>query len=251
MRKGPPEASARSLTSVGMNVLRASTSRLLGIALIVTCAVLFLVAFVTGFLAFELASLISFILGVALLAVELEPRVRISVAADTVLGHLKALDSSLGLLNASGKAIYSSDHDGVRMVLTGAGANSTIVLSPVGDGLYTEITDQVGELNNQGYEFFRLWVPKALADNLSMAEEVKVSRAEDKVDVTMKKPFVRTLCVDPFVNSKVCCRMGCPLAAAVAQSLAVATGKEVQFENCVYNPKTQRAVTSLTLGRKG
>jgi hypothetical protein len=233
-----------------MKVLRTSGSRLLGIVLVITCAVFFLVAFVTGFLVFEVASLVSFILGVALLAVELEPRVRISVAADTALGYLRTLDKALNLLHASGKATYSNRGGSIAMVIPGTGASPWVELPPVGDGLYHEVSDQVGDLNNQGYEFFRMWVPRALADDLSMAEEVGVSRAEDKVDVSMKKPFVRPLCVDPFVNSRVCCRMGCPLAGAVAQSLAAATGREVQFENCAYDPKTQRAVTSLTLGRR-
>jgi hypothetical protein len=233
-----------------MKVLRTSSSRLLGIVLVITCAVLFLVAFVTGFLVFEVASVVSFILGVALLAVELEPRVRISVAADTALGYLRTLDNALSLLNASGKATYSGRGGSIAMVIPGTGASPWVELPPVGDGLYAEVSDQVGDLNNQGYEFFRMWVPRALADDLSMAEAVGVSRAEDKVDVSMKKPFVRPLCVDPFVNSRVCCRMGCPLAGAVAQSLAAATRREVQFENCVYDPKTQRAVTSLTLGKR-
>jgi len=48
------------------------------------------------------------------------------------------------------------------------------------------------------------------------------------------------------VNANVCCRMGCPLAGGVAQALAAATARDVQFEGCTYDPRTQRALITLT-----
>jgi membrane-bound ClpP family serine protease len=240
---------ARTMASTGMSVLRTSSSRILGVVLVITSALLFLVAYVTGFVPFELASLVSFILGVALLAVELEPRVRISVAADSMLGYLRGMDSTFTSLGISGKATYVLRGASVKMAMSHDALNSRVELVPVGDGLYGEITEQVGDLTEKGYDFFKMWVSKALADNLSLSETVEVSRDEDTVKVSMEKPFVRHLCVDPFVNARVCCSTGCPLAAAAAQALAVSTGREVGFEGCTYDPRKQRAVTSLALGR--
>lgn len=239
----------RTMASAGMSVLRTSSSRILGIVLIIASALLFLVAYVTGFVPFELASLISFILGVALLAVELEPRVRISVAADSMLGYLRGMDTAFALIGVTGNATYVPRGPSVKMAMSQGALSSGVELAPVGDGLYGEIAEQAGDLTKKGYDHFEMWVSRAVADNLSLTENFKVSRAEDIVKVSMRKPFVRPLCLDPFVNAKVCCRTGCPLAAAIAQALAVSTGREVKFEGCSYDPREQRAVTSLALGR--
>jgi hypothetical protein len=224
---------------------------MLGVALIVTSILLFAVAFVTGFLPFELASLVSFVLGVALLAVELEPRVRLALAADGMLGYLHALDGALKALKLTGKATYVPYGNQVKMVMSQENSVSTLDLPPVGAGLHDEIAGELGEMSDKGLGYFKLWVPKALTDNLSASDDVEISGDGASVEVTMAKPFVRRLCVDPFVTANVCCKMGCPLAGAVAQALAVTTGKEVRFENCAYDPRTQRAKTSLTLGKSG
>lgn len=241
----------RGLTSAGSDVLRTGSSRILGVALIVTSAVLFLVASITGFLPFELASLVSFVLGIMLLAVELEAKVRIGLSADGMLGYLRALDAALATLRATGKAAYVPHGKSVTMVLPLDVPGPTAELPPVGDGINDEITGELGDMSEKGLEFFQTWVPKVLVDSLSAADTVKVSREGESLRVSMTKPFVRPLCVNPFVNARVCCRMGCPLAGAIAQSLAVTTGREVQFENCAYDPKAQRADTLLSLGKSG
>lgn len=223
----------------------------MGVALIASSATLFLVAFVTGFLPFEGASFIAFVLGIALLAVELEPRVRLSVASDAMLGYLRALDGAMRILRVTGKATYVPHGNQVNMVMIDDVTNSQVQLTPVGSGLHDEIVEELGDISQKGLDFFDLRVPRVLVDSLSMSDRVKVSREGDSIKISMGRPFVRRLCVDPFVNANVCCRMGCPLAGAVAQTLAVATGKEVQFENCTYDPKAQRAETILSLGKSG
>jgi hypothetical protein len=223
----------------------------LGVALIASSAILFLVAFETGFLPFEGASLVSFVLGIALLVVDLEPRVRLSVASDAMLGYLRALDGALKVLRVTGKATYLLHGNQVSMIMTQEGLNLPLELPPVGLGIHEEITKELGDFSEKGLDYFGIWMPRVLVDNLSMSDEVKVSREGDGIKVSMGKPFVRRLCIDPFVNANVCCRMGCPLAGAVAQALAVTTGREVRFENCTYDPKTQRAETMLSLGKSG
>jgi hypothetical protein len=247
----PEDGAAKRLASEGIELFRTGTSRILGVALIFVSAVLFGVAFVSGFLPFEIASLISFILGVALLAAELEPRARLSISAAGMLGYLRTLDGAMKLMNITGKATYVPYGNQVRMVMTQGGANSQVELPPVGSGLNDEITAQLGDVSEKGLEFFTLWIPRTLVDNLSVSDNVKVSRDGAKIAVAMSKPFVRRLCVDPFVNANVCCRMGCPLAGSVAQALAVTTGQEVHFENCAYDPKKQRAETTMILGKSG
>ena len=234
-----------------MSALGTSSSRILGVALVASSAALFLVAFVTGFLPFEIASLIAFVLGIALLAVELEPRVRLTVAADGMLGYLRALDGALKALGVTGKATYVPQGSGVTMAMAQEGAYQRVTLPAVGDGLYQEIAGELGEMDQKGLGFFDLWIPRVLVDNLSMTDEVKIRREGGNLKVSMRRPFVRRLCVDPYVNANVCCRMGCPLAGAVAQVLASATGREVQFEGCTYDPKSQRAETTLTQTKSG
>ena len=241
----------RGRASTGRDVLRTGSSRILGVALIITSAVLFLVSSITGFLPFELASLVSFVLGIMLLAVELETRVRIRLSADGMLGYLRALDGALATMRATGKAAYVPHGKSVIMVMPPGVPGPGVELPPVGDGVNDEIVGELGDTSEKGLEYFETWVPKVLVDSLSAADKVKVSREGESLRVSMTKPFVRPLCVNPFVNAKVCCRMGCPLAGAVAQSLAVTTGREVQFENCTYDPRTQRAETLLSLGKSG
>jgi hypothetical protein len=206
---------------------------------------------VTGFLPFEVASLVAFVLGIALLAVELEPRVRLSVASDAMLGYVRSLDGALRRMRVNGKATYVPHGNQVKIVMIQDGSNLEVELPSVGEGLHDEIVEELGDTSQKGQEFFEQWLPRILVDNLSMAEGVKIRREGGMVRVSMDKPFVRRLCIDPFVNENVCCRIGCPLAGAVAQSLAVTTGREVQFEKCTYDPGAQRAETSLNLGKSG
>lgn len=217
--------------------------------MILTSALLFVAAFVTSFLPFEIGSLISFVLGVALLAVELEPRVRLSVSADGMVGYLHALDGALKALNAQGKASYVPHQNQATMAFGIGETGQRLELPSVGGGIHDEFIQQLGDMEQKGLDYFSLWVPKALVDNLAAAEEVNASRDGDRVSVSMAKPFVRRLCVDPFVNANVCCRMGCPLAGAVAGALAVTTGKEVLFDSCSYDPKKQLVTTSLQVAK--
>jgi hypothetical protein len=251
MSKGPTSGTRRNLTSAGMSALRTGSSRILGVALIVTSVLLFTVAFATGFLPFELASLVAFVLGVALLAVELEPRVRLALAADGMLGYIRSQESAFRALKATGKATYIPYGNQAKMAVARDDGGSTLEFPAVGTGLFDELVGELGEFSEKGLEFFKIWIPKTLMDNLSASDDVKVSGDGGNVEVTMSKPFVRRLCVDPFVTANVCCRMGCPLAGGVAQALAVTTGKEVRFEKCTYDPKTQKANTSLILGKSG
>jgi hypothetical protein len=240
---------ARRLASRGTNILRTSSSRILGVALIASSASLYLVAYVTGFLPFEVASLVAFVLGVSLLAVELEPRTRLSVAADGMRGYIETLDETLKALKVTGKATYVPRGGRVTMAMASEPDGQQVELPPVSSGVYAEIKGELGEVDSKGASFFDFWVPKVLVDNLSMADEVKISREGDSVKVSMRRPFVRRLCVDRFVNEKVCCTMGCPLAGAVAEALAATTGRDARFVGCTYDPKTQRAETTLSQGQ--
>jgi len=218
---------------------------MLGLALIASSAVLYFISFITGFLPFEVASLAAFVLGVILLAAELEPRVKLSTSADGMLGYARSFNDALKAMRVTGKATYVPRGGEVTMSMAQDGV-SRVELPPVGGAIYEEIVGELGDFSQKGETFFDLWMPRVMADSLSLTDSVKVSREGASVRVAMGKPFVRRLCMDPFVNANVCCRMGCPLAGAVAQALAAATAKEVQFEGCTYDPKSQSALTSLT-----
>jgi hypothetical protein len=251
LASGNEAGSGRRLASTGMSVLRTSSSRILGVALLASSASLYLVAYVTGFLPFEIASLLAFVLGVALLAVELEPRTRLRVAADGMLGYIEVLNETLKAMKVSGKATYVPRGGKVVMVMAQEGGGQQVELTPVSAGIYDEIAGEAGEIDLKGVGFFDFWVPKILVDNLSMTDEVKISREGDNVKVSMRRPFVRRLCVNKFVNENVCCRMGCPLAGAVAEALATTTGRDVQFVGCAYDPRSQRAETTLSQAKSG
>jgi len=218
---------------------------MLGLALIASSAVLYFISFITAFLPFEIAALAAFVLGVTLLAVELEPKVKLSIAADGMLGYARSFNDVLKAMKVEGKATYVPRGGQVTMSMA-QDVTSKVELPPVGGAIYEEILGELGDISQKGEAFFDLWMPRVLAENLSMTDSVKVSREGASVRVAMGKPFVRRLCVDPFVNANVCCRMGCPLAGGVAQALAAATARDVQFEGCTYDPRTQRALITLT-----
>jgi hypothetical protein len=221
----------------------------MGLVLIVTSGLLFALAFVTLLLPLEIGSLISFVFGVALVAVELEPRVKLHVSSDGMLGSLRALSGALGALRLTGKTTYVPVGGQVKMVITPRGKQPQDELPSVGEGLHAAMVEQLGEMVGKGFDFFSFWIPKMLVEGFGASDQVKVSRQEDDVTVSIRRPFVRLLCVDPFVTANVCCRMGCPLAGSVAQALASTTGREIEFENCTYDPKLQLARTSLKIGR--
>jgi hypothetical protein len=237
------------LPSTGRRLSGSGNSRLFGVILIATGGVLFALAFETGLAVFEFGSLIAFILGVILVAVEIEPRVKLQVASDSILGYLEALVGTLRMLVTEGAATYVPDGNNVRMTFTRNSKPAQIDLAPVGDGLYSELVEESGQMGRKGFDYFSSWLPRLLVDGLGASDGVTVAKEGDRVTVAMKRPFVRPLCVNPFVNANVCCRMGCPLAGAVAQSLAAATGRNVKFDNCAYDPKLQVATTSLDMGR--
>lgn len=220
-----------------------------GVIFIATGSLLFGLAFETGLPVFELGALVAFVLGVILVAVEIEPRVRLYMASDSTLGYLKALVGALKILGVDSKAVYVPSGNNVKMVMALDAKGTTIDLAPVGEGLHSELIDELGEIQKKGFDFFSSWMPRMLVDGLGAADEVKVSREADRVRISLRRPFVRPLCVDPFVTENVCCKMGCPLAGALAQALASTSGREVKFEDCRYDPKLQVATTSLDLGR--
>lgn len=249
MSKETGTTPAGRLASRGTGILGTSSSRLLGVALIASSASLYFVAYVTGFLPFEVASLVAFVLGVSLLAVELEPRTRLTVATDGMRGYIGTLDEALKGMKVTGNATYIPRGDRVAMAMSSEWGGQPVELTPASARVYDEIKGELGDIYSKGAGFFDFWLPKVLVDNLSMADDVKISREGDNVKVSMRRPFVRMLCVDRFVNDNVCCRMGCPLAGAVAETLAETTGRDARFVGCTYDPKTQRATTTLSQGK--
>jgi hypothetical protein len=220
-----------------------------GVVLIATGGLLFGLAFETGLPVFEVGALVAFVLGVILVAVEIEPRIKLNMASDSTLGYLKALVSALKILGAEGNATYLPEENEVRMVVTRNDKGAPIELTPVGDGLYSEFVEELGEMQRKGFDFFTSWMPRIIVDGIGAADKVSIAKEGDRVTIALRRPFVRPLCVDPYVNANVCCRMGCPLARSLAQALAATTGREVKFEKCAYDPKSQKATTTLDLGR--
>ena len=70
-------------------------------------------------------------------------------------------------------------------------------------------------------------MPKLLAEDLEIAQEVEIETKSDRVFVKIKNSIYRSICEEAQKLSKIYCSLGCPLCSAIACALAEATGKSV------------------------
>jgi hypothetical protein len=220
---------------------RASHSRAVGVALLAVSGVFLALAFVTQFTAFEMVSLASFVMGVFLIAVELEPRIKLFPSAVSLMGPMLALADDLDAQSLTGKASY------VPIALTGSKVSVVMRVTsdtdptekrsmvPVGHSLADYLEGEIGPLEDAGPSYVSTWLPKALEKGLGMATSANLKVNSARAEATFQRPYIRALCANEEFNRKVCGTLGCPMVGSVGEILALATGKKVQYQGCRYD----------------
>jgi len=258
-KKEDPEFSNLSdvdLLRVRLWRARASHSRGAGLALVLLSAALFCAAFLTQALFIEVASVSSFVIGVALLAYEAEPRVKLFPSMSSLIGPLKAVEDELERHDVSkGKATFqASQQDGGHDLMTfvgegGGGDAPRYSIPPLGDGLVHAYELELGDMRKLELEGAKVWLPRVMVEGLTLADRVEMRFSGNEVVTEIEKPFVRMLCVQDFMTKGMCRTSGCPLAASVGQALARASGRPVIHDGCEYDPAIQKATLKQTIGQ--
>jgi len=228
---------------------RASHSRQAGLALVILSAALFAAAFFTSALIFEVGSVSSFVVGLALLAYEAEPRVKLFPSMSSLIGPLMVVTDDLSRNNVSNaKAVFErspgheSGRDMMRFTADNDGEDGQgYSIPPLGEGLVHAYELELGDLTRLDVDGAKTWLPRVMVDGLGLADRVTMKSSGSEVTTVMEKPFVRILCVQDFMVDGLCQVSGCPLAASVGQALARASGKRVTHNGCTYDPVTQKA----------
>jgi len=228
---------------------RASHSRQAGLALVILSSALFAGAFYTSVLILEVGSVSSFVVGVALLAYEAEPRVKLFPSMSSLVGPLMVVQRELEAHGVShAKAVFERPPAGAtsREVMTfvegdGGDAASRYSIPCMGEGLVHAYELELGELAKLDMDGAKVWLPRVMVEGLGLADHIEMKSSGSQVTTVIDKPFVRALCVQDFMAEGMCQTSGCPLAASVGQALARASGKPVTHHGCVYDPATQRA----------
>jgi hypothetical protein len=230
---------------------RSSHSRSTGLALLGLSGVFLALSFLTAFTPFEILALVSFVVGVFLISVELEPRTKLLPSAESLMGPLLALARDLEARGFGGSAVYVPRSGGVTMRVTkNDGSSGPLELVPVGKGIVVSVEREVGSLKDAEFSYLRAWVPKAFEKGLSLAEGARIDSRDGRFEASFDRPFVRPLCVREEFNQKVCGTLGCPLVSSVGEILASSTGKEVAYHGCSYDRirQTSHAVYELKAG---
>lgn len=230
---------------------RSSHSRSTGMALLGTSGVFLALSFLTAFAPFEILALVSFVVGVFLISVELEPRVKLLSSAESLMGPLLALTGDLKARGLEGSATYVPGERGVTMSFSSRdGSSDPLDLVPVGRGLVVSVEREVGSLKDAEFTYVKDWVPKAFEKGLNVVERATLNLKDWKVEASFNRPFVRPLCVNDDFNEKVCARVGCPLVSSVGEIIASSTGKQVAYHGCSYDrmAETSRAMYELKAG---
>ena len=228
---------------------RASHSRQAGLTLVILSAALFAGAFYTSVLILEVGSVSSFVIGVALLAYEAEPRVKLFPSMSSLIGPLMVVEDLLkehGVSNSNALFEKSPKGEGSGEVMTFVGDADgkdapRYSIPPLGQGLVKAYEMELGDLTKLELDGAKVWLPKVMVEGLGLADRVDMKSSGSEVTTTIEKPFVRALCVQDFMAQGMCRVSGCPLAASIGQTLAKASGKSVTHNGCTYDPIAQKA----------
>ncbi|MDG6903965.1 MAG: hypothetical protein JRM96_03540 [Nitrososphaerota archaeon] len=229
---------------------RGSHSRLTGLAMLVVSGAFLSFAFLTNYTLFEMVALVSFVMGVFLIATELEPRVKLLPSAEGLVGPLLALSSGLAAHGFEGTAVYVPQEGGVVMRFKKQGEAGSSAMPPVGHGLAVALEREIGPLADAKFSYVSNWVPKAVEKGLGLADRVTIDYKDGRVDATLKRPYVRTLCGNEGFNKQVCCRFGCPLVGSLGEILAASSGTEVAYQGCIYEHRSQTSTATFKMENK-
>ena len=151
-----------------------------------------------------------------------------------------------------GRAVYLIDGGQPRVRIGDPTTNHSLLLYPQGNDLYDLVEEEVGELKDAGLDYLIEWLPKALVDALDLGEGVSMTKANGKntgteIRAVIKRPSFEALCLSQDLKEGICDRLGCQVQGSIGQSIAIATGNDVQFKGCVYDPTSRTASATYDL----
>jgi len=225
--------------------------RPLGLALLALSGVFLLAAAsLPNQIVFEVISATAFVFGVVLLAAEVEPRVKLLPASESLYGPTIAFSQLASGNMKKFKAVFqprSRDaQEGGMMSLVNEDDpdGSTLDVPSVGDGLFRAYERELGSLEGRDSEYLEIWLPRLITQALGLAENMKIKASSGAIKSSMVRPFVRVLCVQESMQNNVCCATGCALAASIGQSFAAGLNRKVAHVSCTYDPITQTATAT-------
>lgn len=231
---------------------RGRRTRAVGFALIFLVVPMFLLAYLTGTLVFEITSIISLFLGVFFVFSSLESHVGSSPANVIAKSPLLTIKELIRQKGYEGKAVYVVDGDEPRVRIGDRVTNHSLLLYPPGNDLFNLIEEEVGELKDTGLDYLIEWLPRALVDALDLAEGVELkdlngTNDEREIRALIKRPTFEGLCLSQDLKEGICDRLGCQVQGSIGQSIAISTGNSVQFKGCIYDPATRTASATYVL----
>lgn len=226
---------------------RARHSRSTGVAFLFLSGAFLALSFVAAYSPFEAVAIIAFVMGAFLISSELEATVKVTPSAEGLLGPLLALSDELAAKGAVGGAYYVPGEGGTMMEFRSEGIYSGQKMVPVGKGLAASFEREIGPLKEVGLPYVQTWFPKAVTKGAGLAEKANVKAGGNRVSATFGRPYVRSLCVRPEFNQKVCGSIGCPLVSSLGEVLAVSSGKSVHYLGCSYDPIKETSLASYEI----
>ena len=239
---------------------RGRKRRQLGTALLGVSLLMFLLAYLTNRLIFELTSVLSLFLGTAFLFTEMESYVKSGSANAIAKSLMVSLRDALKYAGLpKGKVFYYYDQeDKPRMSFDGEqglaiddpGAKKKRGIYPIGSDLVRLYEDELGDLKDRGLEYISEWLPRVISDGLKLAEGVEFTTDNNCIKVLITKPAYGALCFSEDIKDDVLARVGCPLGASIAQAIARAAGAMVLFAGCAHDPNSGISVLTYELSQR-
>jgi hypothetical protein len=168
----------------------------------------------------------------------------------TAISSLKTIDNMLLALGYREKGVYIRAYDSDKAVVflpsepfsmipqvSELGNEATflrdpdgVLVSPPGSALAALIEKKLGfKLKNCGVDALAQALPKVLVEDLEIVKDVEIEAKDDYVRFKLYDSIYADFCYQVRDSSRRCA-LGCPMCSALANILAVATGKPVIYE---------------------
>jgi len=229
-------------------------SRRLGGLMIISSGILLIIGYLTRYLTFEIASIMTLLVGAILFLYNLDPQIRIRPVSQTLLSIIRSFIDLREFLDSSGRGIFIPSEDGSvnleipikvgenlreKSIKSNLKNNNSISIRSPGNGLYRLYVEELGELNEMELSYLFKWLPKTMVERLNLCEKVEFTVVNDTYHTVLTRPFLRDICRREDVKEPICYSIGCPLTSSIADSLAMFSGKKIQHVTCRYEHNQQ------------
>jgi len=208
---------------------------------------MFLLAYLTNYLLFEVTSILSLFLGMTLVFAGLETYIRSRPANMIAKSPLVTLKETLEKDGKIGNALFYYDQDKIPLMKLDSDNSASRTLSTVGNDLMKLYEEEIGSIDGKGFDYVREWIPKILQESLKLSDRVTIEKTDGKVKASLLKPSFELLCLSPELKNGICDKIGCQVQASICQAIARGTTSKVRFDGCVYDSATRESVASYTL----